>query len=142
MRPARERAAQTARILLVDDESGVRDAVAECLEAAGFRLEAAVDAEAALDVLAERGRFDALVTDFMLPGMDGAELVAQARRMCPGIATLVITGGAAADGLRDLPPDTAVLHKPFRREDLIERVKRALDGAAPLAAGSADLAAD
>jgi CheY-like chemotaxis protein len=143
MRPAVPRTAATARILLVDDEPGVREAVAECLETAGFRLEVTADAEAALRVLQSRGPFDALVTDFMLPGMDGADLVAEARHMYPGIATLVNTGGAATDGLRDLPADTTVMHKPFRREDLIERVKHALDAdTAAAGAGGAQFAAD
>jgi PAS domain S-box-containing protein len=128
--PKLPRPAGEARILLVDDEPSVLEAVGCCLSYAGFDLSEASDAETALDAIASKGPFDALVTDFMLPGRDGGELVAQARLASPGIATLVITGWAGTDRLGHLPPQTEVIYKPFKRDELIGRIKRAIAASA------------
>ena len=131
--PAETRRSGSARVLLVDDEPGVLEAVGSCLRNAGFCLEEACDAEAALEVMAGSDPFDALVTDFLLPGRDGADLVEQARETCPGIATLVITGWAGTERLQHLPAQTEVIYKPFKRDELISRLRRAIAATAPLA---------
>ena len=75
--------------------------------------------------------FDALVTDYAMPGMNGADLVLQAREQRPMLPALIITGYAGAEGLDRLPPDVAILRKPFQREDLVHAVKGLIEGLTP-----------
>jgi CheY-like chemotaxis protein len=62
--------------------------------------------------------------------MDGVELLAQADQRRPGLPGIVITGFADAARLRDLPPGTEVLSKPFRRMELVGRLRLLIDARA------------
>ena len=120
---ALERAHGQGRVLVVDDERDVRRLTAAFLRKGGFEVTEAGGGDEALTVLAAPGpAFDALVTDFAMPGMDGAELIVQARELRAEQPALVITGYAGAERLDRLPPRTPVLHKPFEREELVRRV--------------------
>ncbi len=61
-----------------------------------------------------------------MPGLSGVELIVQASQIRPHLKALVITGYPNADGLAELPPQTAILVKPFRRDTLIAGVKSLL----------------
>jgi PAS domain S-box-containing protein len=124
--PLPARRGRPARVLLVDDDAGVLAALGVCVRDAGFDVEQACDADMALTILESGARFDALVTDFILPGRDGVALVAEARRICPDIATVLITGWARTDRMRQLPSDTQVLYKPFKSDELALRLQRVL----------------
>ena len=79
-----------ARILVVDDEEGIRELVAEVLEGEGHEVVRASDGEQALRAL-DAGAFAALVTDMRMPGIDGLELVRRARAALPDLEILVLT---------------------------------------------------
>jgi len=104
------------RVLLVDDEELVRVATAEMLQSSGHEVHQAASAPAALQLLRQRNDFDALIADYMMPGMTGVALVSEARRVSPNLPALLITGYAGLnpshdDGLRRLG-------KPFGQREL------------------------
>jgi DNA-binding NtrC family response regulator len=118
------------RLLLVEDESAVREIGARVLRDAGYSLQVARDAEEAMRIAQQGGpeAFDLLVTDVVLPGGSGRELAHALRRDRPGLRVLFVSGFArgelAAGG--GLPPDSAFLEKPFGAEGLRSAVRRAL----------------
>jgi CheY-like chemotaxis protein len=118
-------------ILVVDDASDVLVSVTAFLVSAGFTVTTAADGDAALRLIAGDPRISILVTDFVMPGLSGVDLIAQAAQIRPNLKALLITGYPNADGLADLPPLTSVLTKPFRRATLIERVNGLADGIMP-----------
>jgi signal transduction histidine kinase/CheY-like chemotaxis protein len=113
--------------LLVDDETLVRSSTADMLADMGFQVIEAGSADAALDVLNTGAAPDVLVTDHLMPGMSGAELVVAARAVRPGIPVLLVTGYA---GVESLAPDLPRLTKPFRRDELYVAIEGALATAA------------
>jgi len=105
-----------ARILLVDDEDLVRSGTAEMLSDLGYSvLEASSGAEA-LRLLRSGEPVDLMITDYLMPGMNGVQLVEQARPLAPSMQILLITGySTIAEG-----PGAAIprLAKPFRQSEL------------------------
>ncbi|MFH1913034.1 MAG: response regulator [Pseudomonadota bacterium] len=79
------------RVLLVDDEIGFVEALAERLLLRGFRPVVALDATQALRAL-EAESFDAMVLDLRLPDASGTDVLRHARRHCPGMAVHMLTG--------------------------------------------------
>lgn len=86
-----------ARILVVDDEEGLRGFLSDTLEAAGHTVERAADGEAAYRVLSSRA-FHVLVTDLKMPGIDGMELVRRMRREQPEMEVVVLTAHGSVAG--------------------------------------------
>ena len=116
------------KVLLVEDEAGVRDVAAECLRELGYRIAEAADGPAALRVLAASTRVDLLVTDVGLPrGMNGRQVAEAARERRPGLPVLFITGyaGSTLDG--ELAPGMAVIGKPFALNALAAQVRALLE---------------
>jgi PAS domain S-box-containing protein len=109
-----------ASILLVDDEALVRMATAEMLREMGHAVVEAESGTAALAKLAHDSEIDLLITDYLMPGMRGSELVAEVRKQRPDIPALLLTGYA------NLAKGEAVglprLAKPFREADLAREV--------------------
>jgi PAS domain S-box-containing protein len=114
------------RILLVDDNPDVRVITAAFLTGVGFQVVAAANGDEALAFLVRGERFDILVTDYIMPGMNGVDLVGHVREIQPGMAALIITGFAAAADTDVLPESVTILRKPFQRPRLIEAVLRAM----------------
>jgi PAS domain S-box-containing protein len=110
------------RILLVDDLTDVLLTLTALLAGAGFVVTPADSGSQALSILAASGPFDVLITDFAMPGMNGAELITRCRAIQPGLRAVVITGFAEASFVDTLPKGTHVLRKPVRRNDLVEVV--------------------
>jgi response regulator RpfG family c-di-GMP phosphodiesterase len=110
-------------ILLVDDAADVLVSIGAFLVNAGFTVRKTANGDEALRIIASDPRIDALVTDFAMPALSGAELIVQATQIRPNLKALIITGYPNADGLAELPPDISVLVKPFRRDVLINKVK-------------------
>ena len=101
-------------ILLVDDDRAVRSATRELLDDAGHSVVEAANGPEALDRLRSGEAFDLMVTDFAMPGMDGAQLAAAARTVVPTLPILFVTGYAKGDGLAVWESNGArTLEKPF-----------------------------
>jgi two-component system, cell cycle response regulator CpdR len=109
-------------ILLVEDETGVRNVVIRQLSEKGFRVFAAADAYDAVRVLAEH-HVDLLFTDIVMPGMDGVQLARQAKLMRPAIKVLFATGYAQRAAEREAMRLGRILFKPLRHAELIREVE-------------------
>jgi DNA-binding response OmpR family regulator len=138
-------AGPAARVLVVEDERTLADALAEGLRQDGFAVETAADGLLAFD-LALHGRYDLMVLDLMLPGLPGLDLCARLRRSGVGIPVLVLTARSGdGDQIRALTVGADdFLPKPFSYRVLLARVRallrRAGDrGAATLTAGDLTL---
>ena len=123
-----------ATILLVDDEEFSRATTRKMLEEQGHSvLEASSGAQAMMDIRANA--FDLVITDVIMPNMDGIELMIELRKIQPSLPVLAISGGGRTHNLDILDAAeqlgaTSVLAKPFARANLIEVVTRLLDAAA------------
>jgi CheY-like chemotaxis protein len=113
-------------VLLVDDVDDVLVSAGAFLVKEGYAVQRAASGDEALRLIASDPLIEVLVTDFAMPGLTGGELIALAVEKRPNLKALVITGYPNADGLADLPSNTSVLAKPFRRNALIAGVKALL----------------
>ena len=120
---------EPGRVLLVDDEAMVRRGSAELLEGLGYQTVQASSGAEALRKIEEGPAFDLLVSDYLMPGMNGATLIAEARKAVPNLPIVLVTGYAAPD--LDLP-GISVLAKPFRQRDLAISITEARNLAAGL----------
>lgn len=111
----------SGRVLLVEDEADLRPIAVEALSSIGLDVTSCSTAEEALALLGSAISFDALVTDVLLPGMSGVELVRQARQLQKDIPVLYMTGYT---GTSDKPPDKSdpVVRKPYAPDVLRLRV--------------------
>ena len=131
-------------VVLVDDDDGVRQFAAAALRERGYEVLAFADGEAALrrfdELLADEpqalGRAVAgapaiLVTDVVMPGIDGKELAARVRQLRPALRVLYISGYSDDILTRDgqFDDDIALLEKPFSGDDLAVAVRAVLDSA-------------
>lgn len=105
--------------LLVDDEDHVRASVADMLSDLGFRVEEVTSAENALSLVSNGLRPDILVTDHLMPGMSGLDLIHALRRNLPELPALIVSGYAEDGGIT---PDLPRLTKPFRSNELAEKL--------------------
>jgi len=118
------------KLVLVDDDPHVRQAISRALRGRGYVVLEASDGQAALKLLRDHGNEVALlVTDVVMPVMDGRELVERARSRRPSLPVLYITGYTDDAVLRHgvERAEVAVLEKPFRGYALAERVRTMLD---------------
>ena len=115
-----------AKILLVDDDSEVRTVTCDMIGELGYRIEAVATGEEALArVRAER--FDLLITDVLMPGMNGVELARKIRALDMPLPILFSSGYADVQVFGDELVDEAVLRKPFRIAEAARRIKAALE---------------
>ncbi len=117
------------RILVVDDEEGIRALVRKVLERQGFTVNEAESGNAAVTMLErDATAYDLLITDMMMPGMDGRSLAGRAAQLRPGIRTLFISGYTEDTEVQSgrLPAGTAFLAKPFQHSALVDAVNRLL----------------
>ena len=124
------------RILLAEDDPALRAFLVTSLERAGHHVIACSDGLSACDQLEmPNANFDLLLTDIVMPGMDGIELSARALDRYPGIKVMYITGFGMLT--RDRKPDGAedaqVLAKPLHLSQLVSEIEKALtpDPASP-----------
>ena len=130
-------------ILLVEDAEPLRKLAQTFLEASGFRVLSAGSGEEALEVAAGCGRsLDLLLTDVVMPGMNGRVLAEQLSPRQPGIKVLYMSGytDSFIAGHGVLEPGTYLLHKPFTEEVLIQKVRDVLDGGKKQASGPSKVA--
>ena len=116
-------------VLLVDDEDGVRRLAARALARAGWTVLSAGSGEAALALLAERGDalpVDAVVSDVVMPGMDGPTLVRAVRGLYPNIPVILASGYAEEAMRADLAAeDIAFMPKPYALKALVAALSAA-----------------
>jgi DNA-binding NtrC family response regulator len=116
-----------ARVLLVDDEPGVRATLAANLELSGLDVVTASSGAAAIELSTKEGPFDLVLSDVRMPGMSGAELVRRLRSVQPGVPVILMTGFAKEELLAEALADGAftVLMKPFDVDEVARIVLRA-----------------
>ncbi|MDB5741858.1 MAG: hybrid sensor histidine kinase/response regulator [Polaromonas sp.] len=114
-----------ACIFVVEDEPTVRQFIVESLEILGYRVMQAEHAQAGLDQL-ETVHPDLLITDFLMPGMTGAELIKKAQKKYPGLPAIIATGYADLQAVDEVIDTEMVLRKPFQLNDLAYKVRFAL----------------
>ena len=121
-------AAAGETILVVEDDEYVAVTTAESLRDLGYQVLSASEADAALRCLAEDRRIDLLFSDLVMPGaVGGVELARAALSLRPGLRVLLTSGYAgAALQERGLPADLPFLGKPYRRDELAEKLRRVL----------------
>ena len=113
-----------ARILLAEDDDSMRAYLARALERSGYQV-VAVDRGTAALPLIEAETFDLLLTDIVMPEMDGIELAQKASAIAPDMRVMFITGFAAvALKAGKAAPSAKVLSKPFHLRDLVAEVDR------------------
>ena len=130
--PAPARGSET--ILLVEDEDGVRTVAQRALESCGYRVLTARDG---LDALARFrghiGPIDLVITDVVMPFLNGPELVERLKRLRPNLTTIFVSGYTDSVLVREGVADGSAvtyLDKPFTAESLTELVREVLDGCA------------
>jgi signal transduction histidine kinase/CheY-like chemotaxis protein len=128
LRPAVAEPSHAGRILLVDDDEAARTSTAEMLRSAGHAVVEAEGVDRALAILDSGAKVDAVVTDYLMPGRTGADLIRDLRNRDPRMPVLLITGYVS--GLSDIPGEVARLAKPFRADELQARLAQLL-GALP-----------
>jgi PAS domain S-box-containing protein len=119
-------------ILLVEDNTIAQRVTRRLLELLGYRVECAERGDDALRLIESGLQFDLLLTDILLPGLDGNTLFRRASRLRPGLPA-VLMSGYTADVLVEQHADepmVARLQKPFSHDELAEKVRAALDGRA------------
>ena len=121
------------RLLVVDDEAGVRDGMKHYLERRGYAIDCAARLAEAMTLLAEF-RYDVVITDLQLSagGAEGLAVVVEARRRCAGARTVLLTGHDSemmTAAARCLGVDVLVL-KPRRLAEIEEIIQSLLGGAA------------
>ncbi|NPU14590.1 response regulator [Bradyrhizobium sp. 83012] len=122
----------TETILVVEDDPLVRDFVLAQLEGLGYTTLVASHAAEALTIVAQGQPFDLLFTDVIMPGgISGSQLADTIMATRPGLRVLYTSGYTdnAIIENRQLLPDALLLTKPYRRAELAQMVRRALDGA-------------
>lgn len=120
----------TETILLVEDDDAVRAVAQRALLRFGYEVLSAARGEEALRIVGDHeGEIDLLLTDIMMPGMNGVEVAASVARIRPGIQVFFMSGYADQDLVRQglLEPGTHFLQKPFTPQELAGRIRSILD---------------
>jgi len=132
-------AARRVTVLVVEDEPAIRRLVARILGRRGYEVLAAPDGETGLRRFSEREDIDLVLTDIVMPGLDGVGMAQELRARRPGLPVLFMSGypGDNRPGLDE--DDLAwLIEKPFTPDQLLERVEQVLRGSARTALVAAD----
>ena len=116
-----------SRVLVVDDESSIRELLAKTLALAEYDVDTAPDGRAALERL-RLGHYDLLIADLKMPGMDGLTLIREAKRLKADIPVIIITGfSTESSAIEAVNLGVAgYLTKPFRVPQVLAAAARAL----------------
>ncbi len=118
-------APEDVNVLLVDDDSAVREVTAGILHELGYGVIEAGSGGAALEVLDRASKIDVLVVDFAMPGMNGAEVAREVQARRPGLPILFVTGYADIESL-EAAGGSGIVRKPFVQEDLAAKLRSVL----------------
>jgi CheY-like chemotaxis protein len=111
-------------VLVVDDDSGIRDSLTECLESEGYRVHQAQNGAEGME-LVRSGRPDLILVDLLMPVMNGSQFLSELRAdAVSGRIPVVLMTGAIPQPGHPLPRVDAVLPKPFELDDLLAVVRR------------------
>ena len=115
-------------ILITEDDHVQREVIDDILSHSGYEVTTSESAETTLDILKDRG-FDLMVTDMRMPGMDGLELLRQAKRLRPELEVVVMTAHATIRTAVTAMKEGAIdyLEKPFDKDELLHVIGRALE---------------
>ncbi len=115
-----------SRVLVVDDEAGIRETMSAFLVASGHAVCSAASVDAAL-AMVSRGEFDVIVSDVVMPGRDGLELVAFVKQLAPEVKVILITGLPSYESAAEAVRQGAFeyLTKPVSRASLVRAVEAA-----------------
>jgi excisionase family DNA binding protein len=115
------------RVLVVDDEAGMRDLLSKSLEVADYDVDTAADGRTALERM-RMYSYDLLIADLRLPGMDGLSVIREARRYRADLPVLIVTGNSTAEtAIEAVNLGVAgYLVKPFRVPHMLEAAAKAL----------------
>jgi DNA-binding response OmpR family regulator len=120
------------RLLVVDDEAPVLKLVTRILASDNYEIAAAESGETAVRLMAQSGfsGVDLLITDLMMPGMNGRELAAVVRQTNPQVRVLYVTGFADTlfTGVNELGPGESFIEKPFGADGLLEATRLLMFG--------------
>ncbi len=115
-------------VLLVEDETMVRTVAERALTRQGYTVLVAENGEAALEILGREGKIDLMISDVVMPGMDGPATVREARKTHPDLPILFISGYAEEQLRKSIDfENVSFLAKPFSVQDLAETVRDALN---------------
>ncbi len=116
-------------VLVVDDDDAVREVTVDYLEDLGYLVIEAGSGGAALEIFEQRTDIEAVVLDFAMPGLNGADLAREMQSRRPGTPILFATGYADAEALASTPDDK-LIRKPFEQAELADKLSRLLVKAA------------
>ena len=119
---------EKVQILVVDDETVVREGIRRVLESDLYHVETCSSGRAALDLMQEK-EFELVVSDLKMPGMSGLEVLKTVKILQPEIPVIIITGYSTVDTAVEAMKNGAIdyIAKPFSPEQLIEKVEKALE---------------
>lgn len=118
-----------ADILIVDDDPAILKFLTGALEKSGHQITSCEDGTAALELLQSGVTFNLLISDVIMPGIDGIELSRHASALDPALKIMFMTGFSAV-ALGDKNPETTsnkVMSKPFHLNELVARVAEILE---------------
>jgi CheY-like chemotaxis protein len=116
---------QESKILLVDDNTVVRDMLVDLVGSLGYHADAAAGGEEALAMF-DRGQYGMVLTDLLMPGMSGWDVLAALRQRDPHVPVIIVTGSPVVGDPRASQPGVAVLKKPVDVATLDSMIKRML----------------
>ncbi len=127
----REQAARNGchRVLVVDDESSIREMLSKTLALAEYEVDTAPDAIAALDMLrVSQANYDLLIADLKMPGMDGLTLIRQVKQLRSGLPVIIITGfSTESSAIEAINLGVCAYHtKPFRVPQVLAAAAKAM----------------
>ena len=125
----------TAVVLVVDDEAGILSALKRLFRPVGYKVLTAESGAAALEILAAE-HVDLIISDMRMPGMTGAQFLAQAKASYPDIVRILLTGYSEVGSTIAAINEGGIYHylpKPWDEHDLLLTVKRALANGKELA---------
>lgn len=120
------------RVLIIDDNAAIGEMIGRMLEGGAFQCVTLLSGEDLVGLL-QRNRFDLVITDILMPDIEGIEIIREVRRNFPELPIVAMSGGGHSIGIDVLKSAQqlgarAVLPKPFTRKDLMAAVEQAFSG--------------
>lgn len=115
---------------MIDDERAIRNTLRDIVAWLGYATDTAANGPEGLELF-ERNPYDVVLTDVLMPGMTGWEVLQELRRLAPTVPVVIVTGDSvSADDHRALQPAVALVRKPVNVKALKATLSRLLDGVA------------